>query len=135
MSHFTSIKTKITDEQSLIQALRNMGFQPEIYAEGVELRNKWHTTDTAHIVLKREQLGVRCGADLGFKKTDSGYELTADDYELTHSSYPMFRQDFGTEYACVLAQKNGYKIVSRERGSNGKMQIKLAQPNQVKTRR
>lgn len=133
MSHFTSIKTQITDEKSLIQALKNMGLSPEIHPQGVKLRNYWNTTDTAHIIVKREQLGGK--ADLGFKKTDSSYELTADDYELNYSNYPHFRQDFGAEYASILAQKKGYKVISRERGSNGKISIKLAQPNQVKTRR
>lgn len=133
MSHFTSIKTKITEENSLIKALKNMGLNPEIFTEGVNLINKWGTTDTAHIVISKEQLG--CGADLGFKKTDNGYELTADDYELNYSKYPTFRQDFATEYACILAQKKGYKILSRERGSNGKMQVKLTQINQVTIRR
>ncbi len=56
-------------------------------------------------------------------------------YELARSKYPNFRQDFSTEYACILAQRNGYKILSRERNNNGKMQIKLQAPNQIKIRR
>ena len=133
MSHFTSIKTKIKDESALIKALENMGLKPQLATQGMNLRNRWGTTDTAHIIILQEQL--KCNADLGFKRTEDCYEITADDYELARSKYPNFRQDFATEYACVLAQRNGYKILSRERNTNGKIQIKLQALNQIKIRR
>lgn len=135
MSHFTAVKTKFTDKETIIKALQNMGFNPEVHDNGVNLDNRWGTTDIAHIVIRRNQLGARCGADLGFKKTESGYEITADDFEMQFSSYPYFKQDLGTEYAILTAQKKGYKVLSRERGSNGKMQVKLAPPQTVKIRR
>jgi hypothetical protein len=135
MSHFTVVKTKFTDKEMLIKSLKNMGFLPEIHDDGINLNNKWNTTDIAHIVIRREQLGERCGADLGFKKTDNGYEITVDEFEMAYSNYHNLKQDLGTEYACLMAEKKGYKILSRERGSNGKMQVKITPPQTIKIRR
>jgi hypothetical protein len=132
MSHFTAVKTKFTDKDTLIRALRNMGFIPEIHEEGTNLNNRWGTTDVAHIVIPRSQLG--CGADLGFQKTEEGYAITADEYEMRKSQYQNFKQELGTEYAVITAQAKGYKVISRERGSNGKTQIKLSPPQKVKLR-
>ncbi|NCO76667.1 MAG: DUF1257 domain-containing protein [Cyanobacteria bacterium] len=135
MSHFTAVKTKFTDKETLIKSLKNMGFMPEIHDEGINLNNRWGTTDIAHIVIPSKQLGERCGADLGFKLNDSCYEITADEFEMAYSNYSNFKQDLGTEYACLMAEKKGYKILSRERGSNGKMQIKITPPQTIKIRR
>ena len=134
MSHYTAVKTKYTNKEMLVKALQNMGFLPEIHDKGTNLINRWGTTDIAHIVIRREQLGGRCGADLGFKKNDEGYSLTMDDFEMRYSSYDNFKQDLGTEYACLLAQKQGFRIVERGR-VDGKMQIKLAPPKTVQVRR
>lgn len=135
MSHFTSVKTKIKDKSALIQALKNMGLNPQINTQAVNLKTRWQTTALAEIVIPQKQLGEDCEADLGFHQTEDGYQINADDYELNKSNYPHFKQDLGTEYACVLAQKNGYKILSREQGANGKMQIRLQAVNPVKVRR
>lgn len=133
MSHFTSVKSKIKDEKTLLQTLKNLGFLPTVHLDGVNLQNVWNTTDIAHIVISKEQLG--CGADIGFRKTSEGYEIIGDDYEINRSKYPYIKQDIGTEYACLMAQKQGYKIIHRERGNNGKIQVKMRPPQQVNIRR
>ncbi len=132
MSHFTAVKTKINDENALIKAIKAMGLQPLIHKQKTLLRNYWNTKDYAEIVIPKEQLG--CQADVGFAKTTEGFAYIADDYEIKRSKFPELNYNVAVEYQVAIAESKGYKVMSREKSSDGRVQLKLQVQQQIKRR-
>lgn len=132
MSHFSQIKTQITDEKALIKALKTMGLEPLIHEQKTLLRNTWRTRDYAEILVLREQLN--CNADVGFSRTTEGFSYIADDYELRRSRFPELRYNVAVEYQVAIAESKGYQVIGRQTTSDGRVQLKLQQ-QQIRTRR
>lgn len=132
MSHFTQVKTNISDEPALITALKAMGLNAQVSTKLIRLRNSWSSTDYAHIVVPHEQLGG--SADVGFRRSDEGLICSADDYELKQSRYPEFRYNVAVEYQAALAQQKGYQVVGRRTTADGRIQLQL-QTQEVRQRR
>lgn len=83
MSHFSKIKTKMTNENAAIEALRELGYKPTIHAKPVRLNNTYggarRQKMKAHIVVSSDQLGQ--GTDFGLLRHDDGsYEIVTDTY-------------------------------------------------------
>lgn len=140
MSHFSTIKSQIKDKDCLIAALRAMGIEPEISSVPIQLKSRWKGNATyANIIVRAEQLGI--GADIGFTLNviDNVYEIIADNYELNcglnrDGSKIPFRQRLAEEYAVAVAVKMGYQVLNRTE-VNGRLQVRLAPKQQIKTRR
>ena len=69
MSHFSTIKTKITKKPALLEALELLQYN---VVENVELENP---LDHQH---KRWQVDIAIGNEIGFRWNGSEYELVAD---------------------------------------------------------
>tara|TARA_B100000131_G_scaffold76325_1_gene72852 strand:- start:1664 stop:2041 length:378 start_codon:yes stop_codon:yes gene_type:complete len=69
MSHFSTIKTKITKKPALLEALELLQYNVE---ENVELENP---LDHQH---KKWQVDIAIGNEIGFRWNGSEYELVAD---------------------------------------------------------
>jgi hypothetical protein len=136
MSHFAAIKLQFKDESILLNTLKLLGLSPVIHKTPVLLESRWGNSEySAHIVLPKAQLNI--GADVGFLREDDGaFSLIADDWELGRNS--NFRQNLSAEYTAQSAIKLGFKVKSREKLPDGRLQIKLKPPvnklqqNQIK---
>ncbi len=80
MSHFSTVKTKITDKDALLEALQVMGHTPNVPFSGCEtvelvITNPDHRED--HPVT---EVDISIGVDIGFRlnKSTGTYELVAD---------------------------------------------------------
>ena len=69
MSHFSTIKTKITKKPALLEALELLQYN---VVENVELENP---LDHQH---KKWQVDIAIGNDIGFRWNGTEYELVAD---------------------------------------------------------
>ena len=79
MSHFTKLKTKLTDPAVLRQALLDLGY--EVSRGAVQVRGYGGSTRSA-------ELAVKTGSDygIGFVKEGSSYSILADWWQVNRDS-------------------------------------------------
>jgi hypothetical protein len=124
MSHFSTVKTQYTSKKVLVQALKNLGLDVTEHKTPVALKSRWSDQASAHLVIPGEQLNS--GVDIGFLHENNAYQLVADEYELRLPSFkfPNFKQDLSVEYAILVAQRQGMRLVNRQT-NNGQVQLVL----------
>ena len=92
MSHFSTVKTKLTNRECLIFALTNLNLSPQVYETAQSLKGYYGGSQgqSAEIIVSGRTIKAR--ADIGFKwNTSSGvYEVIHDSYE----TVPKLGQDF-----------------------------------------
>src|SRR4051794_35446282 len=74
MSHFTRIQTRITDQESLLEALADVGYdQVHVHETAVPLQGFRgdDRAQLAHIVIPRKQVGFLSN-DIGFERLSDG---------------------------------------------------------------
>lgn len=139
MSHFASVTSKIKDKEALVAALNELKLEfVEATSVGlIEMNTNWSGNEKqlVDLVIRREVLG--CGADVGFRynSTEKSYEVIADDWELQRSRFSSLRQSINEEYAVAVAVKTGYRVTSRTRAADGRLQVQLEAQQQVTVRR
>jgi hypothetical protein len=92
MSHFSNVKTKLTNRECLVQALTDLNLSPRVYNTPQPLKGYYGDSQgqTAEIVVTGRTIKAR--ADIGFKyKQESGvYDIIHDAYETN----PRLGKDF-----------------------------------------
>jgi len=111
MSHFTTIKTKITDADALKKALADLGYS--VVEEGYNLPLYGYEGDrrhqTADIVVRRKYISDLSN-DLGFKKKGNVYEMIISEYDI---------ELLGQEFIDNLIQRYAYhKVLSEAKRHN-----------------
>ena len=122
ISHFTTIKTKITDKECLIEALQKLNY---IVKENIPIRGYSGIKRHGDVVV---QTGT--SYDVGFIKKPDGFSLVADWYGATRAvqrSQQDFLQVVQKEYATqkvvkAITQK-GYRIQSRRTTETGEIKL------------
>ena len=112
MSHFTKIKTKLVNKEHLVQALRDLGFQPE---EGqVEIRGYSGIKTKVDVMAPTSNPGY----DIGFKKADKTFELVADWYGINDIDSEKFLNQVQQRYAYHAVTSRmaaqGFEVVEEE---------------------
>ena len=75
MSAYTDIRTKLTDQESLIYGIKAMGYDPAIYEVAQQLAGySGHKNPKANIVIPKSQLrkNTYWSCDIGFTKRHIG---------------------------------------------------------------
>jgi hypothetical protein len=116
MSHFTEVKTKMTDKTILQSALKQLGFVIEEEAEGVQVRGFMKESQPADF-----KILTKTHYDIGFVKGETGYELVGD-WELLPKvsgiEKDLFAKAIKREYAKTavleIARANGYEVKTSE---------------------
>lgn len=121
MSHFTRVRTELTDRRHLIDALEEMGHAIQ---ENGRVRGWGGQHETADLVIRQSS-----GYDIGLRKTASGeYEVVADwmgagdQEEFTR----RLRQENAAAAAIAQVRKQGYTDVRRKRTDEGDIEIVAA---------
>lgn len=112
MSHFTRIKTKLVVKKHLLQALRDLGHQPQ---EGkVAISGYQGQKTSVEIMIPTKNKGY----DIGFKQTDGVYELVADWYgikDIKSESFINTLQQRYSYHAVVNSMtEKGFEVVEEE---------------------
>jgi hypothetical protein len=151
MSHFSTIKTKITNAAALAEALDEL-FQ----ARGVEARIEVFETpqamqgyygdngqQSAEVIVRNQSIGSK--ADLGYRKENDGtYSLIWDEYEfqrgrVSHLDLVDLPQKILQPYAKFVtlqaAKQNGDDVQNVEALANGTVRITLTRPKISTVRR
>jgi hypothetical protein len=92
MSHFSTIKTRLSNRQCLVQALEDLNLSPQVYEMPQPLQGYYGDSQgqTAEIIVSGRTIKAR--ADIGFK-----WNQSSEVYDVIHDSYetvPKLGQDF-----------------------------------------
>ncbi len=120
MSAFGQFTTQLCNEEYLVEALRNMGFNPEVHVEPQNLHGYRGDVraDKAHIIIRRDQLSSASN-DLGFVRgADGRYTAIISDYDTGAGFGEAWMKQLNQNYcACkttAVAMQKGYRLLGRE---------------------
>ena len=119
MSHFSTIQTEITNKGYLLEALRQMGYEPE---ENTMIRG-YRGQETAVAVAARAKQGY----DIGFTaRQGGGYDIVADWFGVQGISEQDFATRLRQQYAVATVtdqvSRQGFQVVE-QRDADGKIRI------------
>lgn len=106
MSHFSTVKTKLSNHDCLLQALFDLNLSPQVHEKPYPLKGYYGSSQgqSAEIIVSGRTIQAR--ADIGFKwnQISSVYEVIHDSYE----TVPRLGQDF---FSHKLMQAYGKRMV------------------------
>ncbi len=131
MSHFTTLKTQITDIKALQAALADLGFkQVEVHATTQPLHGYQGDVrpQTAEVIVRRKHLGWLSN-DLGFKRNSAGtFDAIISDYDRGKYS-PEWLGKLTQRYAYHVAraklEEQGFDLVAEEKTQDGRIHLTL----------
>jgi Protein of unknown function (DUF1257) len=120
MSHFTRIKTKMTEKVYLLHALEDMGYP---YEEGGAVGGYRNNRAAAEIKITTTSPGY----DIGFVKSSDGYEVVADWWGVKGVSQKTFMEQLSQRYAYHLTraklEEQGFSLVNEAQQQDGRIHL------------
>ena len=121
MSQYEELKTTMTDQQYLVEALEEMGFKPEVQTDGAALNGyggvAWNRP--VQVIISREQLRGAL-APVGFGRDEAGvYQAVIDDLDrqyvgLNEGWLGRIAQGYKERQTMAVAKSKGYVFRGRE---------------------
>jgi hypothetical protein len=120
VSKYAMTSTQLTEEKHLVDALRELGYHPEIHPEGAKLNRYYSEQEEkmAHVIIRRTELRGAFG-DIGFvKEPDGRFRMIADELD-EHSQYGAkwvgrVQQVYKEKQTLAVARAKGYILKKRE---------------------
>lgn len=106
MSCFRTQNTEMNDKVTLCDALKSLGYKPEVNDKKESVRGHGSETYKAEIILKKEDIGD--GGDIGFSMGKDGkYNVVGDEYVLRKSDHKLsaITKQVVPAYAVAKAKK------------------------------
>ena len=116
MSHFTRMKTKLAKKDYIVQALRDLGYEPR---EGkVRIRGYGGQETEVDVMIPTGNPGY----DLGFRKEGNTYEMVADWYGIHNIDQDAFLNKVQQRYAYQAVmermKEQGFEVVEEQDEDN-----------------
>jgi hypothetical protein len=122
MSHFSTIKTKLSDRDHLLQALCELGYRPEEGPVRVRGYGGSHSKVDIRIASKAS------GYDVGFRKNGPHYVCVADWFGVRGIEQQSFLQTLTQRYASIAVKDElagqGFSV-AEERQVGGRIHLVL----------
>ncbi|ADD44913.1 DUF1257 domain-containing protein [Stackebrandtia nassauensis] len=131
MSHFTRVRTTLTDTATLAAALRELGFaEVEVHDTAQALHG--HRGDvrpeTAEVIVRRQHLGIASN-DLGFaRREDGSYEAIVSEFDRRKYGEAWMKKllsTYGYLTAVAFAEQHGFAIATDEVETEGTRRLTL----------
>ena len=123
MSHFTTIKTRMTEKEPLLKALKDLGYLPEDGAVGIGGYLGNRTAVEIKIATNNPEY------DIGFRKVGDAYQCVADWYGLREIDQQKFIEQLTQRYAYHAArgklEAQGFTLASEEVHEDGRIHLVL----------
>jgi len=123
MSHFTRIQTRLVERQHLLEALRDLGFSPQVGR--LEVRGFLGVTRVAEIRIASGTPGY----DIGFAQVGDTFEMVADFWGIKNLNQEAFLRHLTQAYArrAVRAQlaKQGFSVAEEVQTAQGGIRLVL----------
>ena len=120
MSKYGQAITEVREEKYLVEALREMGYQVEVQAQGTRLKSYYSEQEekVANIIIRREQLPGAYG-DVGFARQPDGRLALITDELDEHRGYGTkwlgrVQQLYKEKQTLATARAKGYILKGRE---------------------
>jgi hypothetical protein len=120
MSKYGETQTVLREENYLLDALKEMGYQAEIHPDGASLNSYYSEQEgkVANIIIRRAQLPGAFG-DVGFARQPDGRFTLIEDELDDHSGYGRkwlgrVQQIYKEIQTLAVAQAKGYRLKSRQ---------------------
>jgi hypothetical protein len=131
MSHFTVLRTHITDVESLVKALAELGFpQVEVHQTAQHLYGYQGDVrpQTAEVIIRRQFIG-RASNDIGFKRQEDGtFDAIISDYDRARYSQQWLHrltQRYAYHVARARLEEQGFALVTEETQQDGQIHLVL----------
>ena len=129
MSHISRIKTKLIEEEYLLKAINDLGYQVEVKsAEKPELVVRGMGLEKAVVDIK---LKTKFGNEIGFRKKETSYEMVADWWRVIGVKPATLLNQLTQRYAYHAAiaklSQQGFSLIEEDMETKGKQkgQIRL----------
>lgn len=123
MSHFTKVRTRLSDGEVLRKALAEMGYDVEPAGKGVR-GYRGRRTDAEFKVRPG-----RGGYEIGFAPSDDGYVLVADWFGIRGTTEQSFLRELKQRYALVATisslESHGFEVERRRTEKTGDIRVVL----------
>ena len=123
MSHFTKIRTKLVDENTLRAALKRLGYSPEDTGDGVRGWQGIKTTADFKITPHKGDY------EIGFVKQSGTYSIVADWYGVHSTSESRFAanvtQAYGVEGTLSTLTAQGFELGEELHDRDGTVRLTL----------
>jgi len=120
VSKYGQAITEVREEKYLVEALREMGYQVEVQAQGTRLKSYYSEQEekVANIIIRREQLPGAYG-DVGFARQPDGRLALITDELDEHRGYGTkwlgcVQQLYKEKQTLAMARDKGYSLKGRE---------------------
>ena len=120
MSKYSEMTTSLTDERYLVEALRELGYEPEVCREGGALIGYLgdERAERAHIIIRRRHLDSASN-DIGFARDTSGiYRAIISEYDrgigFDDAWIGRVSQAYKERQTMAVAKAKGYILKGRE---------------------
>jgi hypothetical protein len=135
MSKYEELRTVLSEELFLVEALRDLGYNPEVSNEGLSLYGYLgdERPEKAHIVIRRRQLDSASN-DIGFTRDASGvYRALISEYDrgigFNEAWLGRVAQTYKERQTMAVAKSKGYRFLGRqvvETPAGKKVQLRFA---------
>ncbi len=120
MSKYVELCTSLTDERHLVEALRELGYQPEVCPEGRPLVGYVgdQRAERAHVIIPRGQLDSASN-EIGFARDNGGvYQAIVSEYDrgigFDDAWLGRLAQAYKERQTMAVAKAKGYVFKGRE---------------------
>ena len=116
MSAYKKIECEIVDKDCLLEALKLLGFSPDVFVEPEKLKGYRgdQRNEVANIVISRDQVNKFTGAsnDIGFlwNGFENKYDFIVSDYDVAKKMDQRIIQAYVKVVLEKALAKNGFKI-------------------------
>jgi hypothetical protein len=134
VSHFTTLKTQITDAECLRRALADRGFPTvEVHATPQHLYGFQGDVrpETAEVIIRRQHVGFASN-DIGFKRrADGTFDAIVSSYDrsgssgLSHGWIDRLSQRYAYHVALQKLAEQGFALAQEETTASGQVRLVL----------
>jgi hypothetical protein len=123
MSHFSTIKTSLVEEEFLLKGLQDLGHQPQV--GNVEVRGYRGNRTAVRVKIATSSPSY----DIGFRKVGQTFEMVADWYGIRGISQKDFLQRLTQRYAYhatrAKLEEQGFQLVGEVVQPDGQIHLVL----------
>jgi Protein of unknown function (DUF1257) len=120
LSKYQELETKVTEERFLIEALRELGYRPDVCPEGRYLIGYQgdQRQERAHVIVPRQQLDCASN-DIGFARDATGvFRALISEYDrgigFDHAWLGRVAQIYKERQTMAIAKTKGYVFKGKE---------------------
>jgi hypothetical protein len=131
MSHFTVLRTQITETAALVKALTDLGFPTVEVNEAPQHLYGYRgdrRSQTAEVIIRRRFIG-RASNDIGFQRQANGaFNAVISDYDRRKYSQRWLQQltqRYAYHVARIRMEEQGFELTSEETQPDGQIHLVL----------